>query len=218
VSELAEPCRECRAPLVPGQRYCLYCGARRPDARLEFLDVLAQDFARPEPAAAAAAALGPEPGVNGWLRANTPVLALAGIVLGTLLIGLLIGHWATGDGGGTSPAKAAAPQVIRVDAGGGGSAATTTSAADDTATANASDKKTSKAKKSSNAAAKPTAKAAAPPADAVSADALGSGAAKEKAIEKAAKKEQPISTGGSGELPPTDNKAPGGGSTFETIG
>jgi hypothetical protein len=217
VSELAEPCRDCRAPLVPGQRYCLYCGARRPDARLEFMDVLTQDRVAPAPAGAVTTETTTvlrEPGVNGWLRQNSPVLALTGLILGTLLIGLLIGHWATHGGGGGSPApaRAAAPQVIRVDASGG---APSTTAADTTSTAAGDDTKTA-----SSAKQQPKAKAdkAAAPADAVSADSLGSGEAKQKAIEKAAKSGQPISTGGGGKLPPTDDKAPAGGAGFETIG
>lgn len=220
---LAEPCRDCRAPLVPGQRYCLYCGARRPDARMEFMDVLVQDFARPGATAPVVAAAAPpppvrDPGVNGWLRQHTPVLALTGLMLGTLLIGLLIGHWATSGGDASEPAKAAAPQVIRVDAGSGGAATTpaadTATAADDSAKASGDKRNSSaKGKDDGDSAAE---KASAPP-DAVSADSLGSGEAKEKAIEKAAKKGQPISTG-DGKLPPTDDKAPASGTEFETIG
>jgi hypothetical protein len=115
--------------------------------------------------------------------------------------------------------QAAAPQVIRVDAGGGGG--TTTSAADSTsASSSSTTSAASNAKKDKQDTADKasTEKAAPPPSNAVSADSLGDGAAKQKAIEKAAKNGQPISTGGSGKLPPTDDKAPGGGSTFETIG
>ncbi|MCW3023805.1 MAG: zinc ribbon protein, partial [Conexibacter sp.] len=38
-----EPCPACGAPLAGDQRYCLHCGTRRPEARLEFLDVLDAD-------------------------------------------------------------------------------------------------------------------------------------------------------------------------------
>jgi hypothetical protein len=237
-----EPCRDCRAPLVPGQRYCLYCGARVPEARLEFLDVLVQDVAGVGPApavpaataAAAAAALGSarrEPGVNGWLRQHTPVLGLTGLILGTLLIGLLIGHWATDGSSGDAPARAAAQPVITVQsaapaaattAAGDGAAATTgagSGAAADGGSAGASAKSSKHGASGSSgkaAAKKTTAKA---PANAVSTKALSnlSGQDKEKAIEKAAKNGQPIATG-NGKLPPTDEKAPAGGAGFETIG
>jgi hypothetical protein len=226
VSELAEPCRECRAPLVPGQRYCLYCGTRRPDARLEFLDVLAEDRGPAAAAAAAAPAVTTitttrEPGVNGWLRQNSPVLALTGLILGTLLIGLLIGHWATGGDDSSAPAaRAAAPQVIRVDAGTAAPATTTADAAATDGTDTAATAKTAKkdkAKADKPAASADDAKATAAPA-AVSVQDAGDGADGQKAIEQAAKKGQPISTGGGGKLPPTDDKAPAGGTSFETIG
>jgi hypothetical protein len=219
VSELAEPCRECRAPLVPGQRYCLYCGTRRPEARLEFLDVLSEDQRVPAaPVAIAPVVAAREPGVNGWLRQNSPVLALCGLILGTLLIGLLIGHWATGGSDTTAPAaRAAAPQVIRVDAGTAAPATTTADAATTDTAAASSDKA---AKKDTKAKADKPAKdekATAAPA-AVSVQDTGSGADQAKAVEQAAKKGQPISTGGDGKLPPTDDKAPAGGTSFETIG
>jgi hypothetical protein len=245
-----EPCRDCRAPLVPGQRYCLYCGARVPAARLEFMDVLVQDVAGVGPApagvgavaagAAASAGFAPvasaarEPGVNGWLRQHAPVLGLTGLILGTLLIGLLIGHWATSSSDRT-PVGAAKPQVIRVEsaAPAAASAGATSGAATSAGASSAGGGKASgsgagsgagakaKAGASSSSAAKSaavkktTAKA---PANAVNTDNL-SGQAKQKAIEKAAKKGQPIATGnGSGKLPPTDDKAPAGGTGFETIG
>jgi hypothetical protein len=213
VSELAEPCRECRAPLVPGQRYCLYCGTRRPEARLEFLDVLSEDQRVPVAPVVAPVVAAREPGVNGWLRQNSPVLALCGLILGTLLIGLLIGHWATGGGDTTVPAaRAAAPQVIRVDAGTAAPATTTAAATTDAAP----EKQDTKKPKADKPAAKDEKATAAPAA--VSVQDTGSGADQAKAVEQAAKKGQPISTGGDGKLPPTDDKAPAGGTSFETIG
>jgi hypothetical protein len=238
-----EPCRDCRAPLVPGQRYCLYCGARVPEARLEFLDVLVQDIAGVGPAPEAAAAAGGAPpvvvassasrggGVNGWLRHNAPVLGLTGIILGTLLIGLLIGHWAT-SGSDHAPSQAAAP-VVRVEqpaaaaAPASGTATTDAAAADagsgsgsgsDSGDAAGSGKSSAKAAKkdasaAKDAAAKDTAKA---PAGAVNTQDLA-GQDKEKAIEKAAKQGKPIATG-DGKLPPTDDKAPAGGAGFDVIG
>jgi hypothetical protein len=231
-----DPCRDCRAPLVPGQRYCLYCGARVPQARLEFLDVLVQDVAGVGAAPPVVGAAGPVPvavasggagGVNGWLRHHAPLLGLTGIILATLLIGLLIGHWATDGSTDGTPARAAAPTVVRVEQPAATGVAATTTAGGDAAVSGAGDakasaaaatatKKASSSSSSSGGGAKPAAKA---PADAVSTKALSnlSSQDKEKAIEKAAKKGQPIATG-DGKLPPTDEKAPAGGADFETIG
>jgi hypothetical protein len=236
-----EPCRDCRAPLVPGQRYCLYCGTRVPDARLAFLDVLVQDVAGVGAAPATAAATvpvlagasGQEPGVNGWLRRHTPVLALTGLILGTLLIGLLIGHWATDRSSDAAPQRAAAQPAITVQsaapaaaavaapaAGSGGDAgAAAAGTGADSAAGSAKRGGSAKAAKQDAAKDGGSATTAKTPSNAVSTKALStlSGQDKEKAIEKAAKKGQPIATG-DGKLPPKDDKAPAGGAGFETIG
>jgi hypothetical protein len=53
----------------------------------------------------------PEPdGLLGALRRYSGLLALAGVLLAALLIGLLVGHWAVGGGGGSAAGK----QVIEV--------------------------------------------------------------------------------------------------------
>ncbi len=49
-----------------------------------------------------------ERGVNGWLRRNSGVLGLLGVLLMCLLVGLLVGHWVSQ--GNTVPAK----QVLEV--------------------------------------------------------------------------------------------------------
>jgi hypothetical protein len=210
-----EPCPACGAPLAGDQRYCLHCGVRRPEARLEFLDVLDADVrARsvlPPPGAVAtplayAVAAPPPRGLNGRLQANAGLLALAALLLLTLLIGLLLGHWATG----SSPAPGAAapaPQVIRVE----GTGAAAPAAAVPTTTGGSTGTSSSKRKSSSSKVDSST-KATAPK-DAVSVKSLSS----KKAVDDAVKKGKPISTG-TGKLPPTDNKAPGGGSSIEEIG
>ncbi len=246
-----EPCPSCRAPLAGDQRYCLHCGARRDEARLEFLDVLTQDaqlerrpsgvpvasapgaavevwnpapvaYAQPQAAylnAAGAWQTPPprEPGLRGWARANGALIGLAGILLGTLLIGLLIGHWATSR-------QAAAPksQTIRVVGAGtaGAAAAGAAAGAADAATTSTSSSGGSSGSGGSGASKTP-AKAAstAAPAGAVSVKKLSTLKGKDytKAVDKLAKQGKPISTGG-GKLPPKDNKPAGGGSSFETIG
>ena len=227
-----EPCPACGAPLAGDQRYCLHCGARRPEARLEFLDVLDADvrarqgavFAGPPagggfaPAAAPHAAAAPS-GVAGRLNANAGLLAVAALLVLMLLIGLLLGHWVTDRNATTNGAAAAtpAPQVIKVE----GTAAPAAAATDDGSGSGSSDaggsgsssssssSKSSKSKASSDSG--DTAKA---PKDSVSVNKLDS----KKAVEDAVKKGKPISTGGDGKLPPKDDKAPAGGAGFEEIG
>jgi hypothetical protein len=109
-----EPCATCGAPLAADQRYCLSCGTRRAEARLPFLDVLSSTTelvpsGSPVPAGrpfAPSGAPGPGAGGAGWtindrLRRNAPLMGLLGILLGAVLIGVLIGHWA----GGTAPRR-----------------------------------------------------------------------------------------------------------------
>lgn len=211
-----EPCPSCGAPLAGDQRYCLHCGARRPEARLEFLDVLDADvrarqaaaFAGP-PVASAAVAPVAAVGVGGRLNAHAGLLAVGALSAVTLLIGLLLGHWVTERDAATAPAGSAAapaPQVIKVE----GTAAAAPAASDASGDDASSGSSSSKSKATKNATASDKAKA---PKDSVSVKNLTS----KKAVEDAVKKGKPISTG-TGKLPPKDDKAPGGGSDFETIG
>lgn len=202
-----EPCPSCGAPLAGDQRYCLHCGARRPDARLEFLDVLDADVrarqVAPAPGAALAAAPVAPVGVSGRLNANAGLLAVAALLVLMLLIGLLLGHWVTQRDAATSPVgnvAAPAPQVIKVE----GTAAAPTTSGDDSDSGSSSASKSPKAKSSTKAKA---------PKDPVSVKSLDS----KKAVDDAVKKGKPISTG-TGKLPPKDDKAPAGGADFEEIG
>jgi hypothetical protein len=210
-----EPCPACGAPLAGDQRYCLHCGARRPEARLEFLDVLDEDVRVRSGGAAVggAAAAGGVVAPGGAslppqsrLQANAGLLALGALLALALLIGLLVGHWATGEG--KAPAAAApAPQVITV-AGAASTAApapTSTAAPSDTAAPSTKDDKTPK----STTKTETTAKA---PKNSVNVGSLSS----KKAVDDAVKKGKPISTG-TGKLPPKDDKPAGGGSGFEEI-
>lgn len=211
-----EPCPACGAPLAGDQRYCLHCGARRPEARLEFLDVLDADVRARQaiPPGFAAPSVAPA-GVAGRLNANAGLLAVAALLVLMLLIGLLLGHWVTDRDASTSGAAAAmpAPQVIKVEGTAAPAAAATSGTGTDgggssSASSGSSAAKSSKSKASSDASDKATA-----PKDSVSVDKLDS----KKAVDDAVKKGKPISTG-TGKLPPKDDKAPGGGSDFEEIG
>jgi hypothetical protein len=219
-----EPCPACGAPLAGDQRYCLHCGARRPEARLEFLDVLDADVrARsvlpppggtipPYAALVAAAAAPPPRGLNGRLQANAGLLSLAALLLLSLLIGLLLGHWATGSSS-TPSAATPAPQVIKVE---GTGAAAPAAAATDGGSGSSSGGSSSKSSSSSSTSKSSSSKASEKSTvdkDAVSVKSLSS----KKAVEDAVKKGKPISTG-TGKLPPKDDKAPAGGTDFEEIG
>jgi hypothetical protein len=147
-------------------------------------------------------------GLNARLQANSGALALGAVLLMTLLVGLLVGHWVTGDGPVAASAPAA-PQVIRVEGGAAAPAAATTGAASGSSTGTAAAAKSTKSSKK----AATQSSAASAPKGAVSVKKL---AGDKKAIEKAVKKGKPIATGGT--PPPKDNKPAGGGSSFETIG
>jgi hypothetical protein len=212
-----EPCPSCGAPLAGDQRYCLHCGARRPEARLEFLDVLDADVRVRQapfggavaPGYAPAVATPPPGGLNGRLQANAGLLALGALLLLMLLVGLLVGHWATDrDGTPAGAAAAPAPQVIKVE--GTAAAAPSSAAPASTGTATTTP---STAKSKSTSKAKSTSSKATAPKDSVSVKSLSS----KKAVEDAVKKGKPISTG-TGKLPAKDDKAPAGGAGFEDIG
>jgi hypothetical protein len=205
-----EPCPACSAPLAGDQRYCLHCGARRPEARLEFLDVLDADVRARSVLSAPGAPAGSVPprGLNGRLQANAGLLALAALLLLMLLIGLLVGHWATGPSLVPS-ALTPAPQVIKVEGTAAAPAAATDGGGGSGGGSTAEDGGSSSSKSSkSKAGDKPT-----PDKDAVSVKSLSS----KKAVEDAVKKGKPISTG-TGKLPAKDDKAPAGGAGFEDIG
>lgn len=103
-------CAGCGAPLAADQRYCLACGRPCSPVRLAFLDVLQAEpqtaampiLGAPQGAAAYAAPTDP-PGLVGTLRRWSGVFGLLGVLLASLLIGLLVGHWLTG--GSSNPGK-----------------------------------------------------------------------------------------------------------------
>jgi hypothetical protein len=129
-------CAGCGAPLAPDQRYCLACGRPASPVRLAFLDVL-----QAEPGTAATAILGapsaagyqppPDPpGMLGSLRRYSGLFGLLGVLLASLLIGLLVGHWLTGSaptGKQVYEVKLNTPLAAAAAATPSGSAATSTS-------------------------------------------------------------------------------------------
>ena len=191
------------------QRYCLNCGQRCGETRVDFREHLAdkpvqqQQPAPPPPV---------EPERPQPQRDYTPLAAVGGIaVLGLmLLVGVLIGQ---GNGSSTPPP---AQVIVPAEEGGGTTAseeATGGEAAATAKTAKAAGK--AKGKKADDASSLLNSKSGGPVV--ASDEALqeleeGSGA---NYSENSAKLPDEIATGG--EAPPEDNKAPGGGSKGTAI-
>jgi hypothetical protein len=218
--EQGEPCQECGAPLAADQRYCLNCGRRRAEPRVEFQRLIgaAKDGGGEGPAEAPQSTAAPpssEPPKAE--RDYAPLAAVGGIaILGLmLLVGVLIGK------GNGSPAAAPAP-IVKV----GGETANTSSSAEPEETKTAAAKpKDSKKSKGGGTGAK-----------AVAGGLTGSAAHESKATVQASTddlenlsnqsgesyeetiKKLPDKIATPGKPPPIDtSKAPGGGGAAETI-
>ncbi len=101
----AATCAGCGAPLEADQRYCLACGRPCSPVRLAFLDVLQSEHAVPTAVLSAPAGTGYAPpaepaGTLAALRRYSGLFGLLGVLLVSLLIGLLVGHWLTGSTAG----------------------------------------------------------------------------------------------------------------------
>ena len=206
----AEACRGCGAQLAADQRYCLNCGQRCGETRVDFRQHLAdkpvQEPAPPPPVVEEK----PQP-----QRDYTPLAAVGGIaVLGLmLLVGVLIGQ-------GNNPSTTAPPAqvIVPAEAGGGATASETGTggeAAGAAKTAKAAGKAKVKGKKAEDASSLLNSKGGGPVV--ASDEALqeleeGSGA---NYSENSAKLPDEIATGGA--PPPKDNEAPGGGSKGTAI-
>lgn len=206
LGKAGEPCRECGAPLAADQRYCLNCGRRRGEPRLDFRRHVsapanpATNGATPAPAQPALPEEKPQ-------RDYTPLAAVGGIaVLGAmLLIGVLIGK---GDSGGT----AAAPPPVVVQGGEAGAGKTT--ADEETGGAAAKQAKAKGGKKGDAAKGGSADTGNAPVANDEALEQLQEGTPEEKA-ERSANLPDEVATGG--KPPPEDNEAPGGGSKGTAI-
>ncbi|MCW2991124.1 MAG: hypothetical protein JWM73_1718 [Solirubrobacterales bacterium] len=194
-----DPCPSCGAAMAADQRYCLACGQRRTEARLDYLEILRGDRA-PVAAGVPLAAAG-----DARQRVNTTVVASIGCLLLAMGVGVLIGNSGGGDGAAVPAVQPA--QVIKVQGGGAATAGTAAT----TRRKPSSAKARSKAKDTT-----PTAKTAAgskatnptlTQLDSTSGDAY---------TKQSQKLPKVVSTGG--KAPPKDNKAPAGGGSFDTIG
>ena len=206
-----QPCRECGALMAAEQRYCLECGSRRGEPRLDFRDHLGVrgDEAGRTGAANGRAATAADASPEGRRpqRDYTPLAAAGGIaVLGLmLLVGVLIGR---GNGEG---AVAPPPQVVRVQ-GDGGEA---TTAGEANGPGAATEKTATKGGKGGGAA-KDAAKAPPPEVTATESD-LEELQEKSPQEYSEASAELPDEIATPGAPPPTDGKKPGGGSSGTAI-
>lgn len=199
-----DPCPTCGAAMAADQRYCLACGNRRAEARLDYLEILR---GRPFATAAGTGAPVVAPVSDARVRDNTTIIASIGCLLLAMGVGVLIGN--SGNGTKAAPAASAAPQVIKVE--GGGAAATATPSA------RPSTKKAKASKRKSSSSAVETAKSA---ADSKATNPqlknLDSTSGDDYA-KQAQKLPKQVSTGG--KAPPIDKSKPAGGGTgFEDIG
>jgi hypothetical protein len=208
-------CPSCGAALADDQRYCLNCGQRQGEPRVDFRQHLEAKDATAKPPAPAAAGAGAAPGSaepppQKPQRDYAPLAAAGGIaVLGImLLIGVLIGR-----GTGDSNDSAAPPQVVTVGAAPAAGGAKEAESSNDTGQ---SKKKGSggKSAKKKNASSEKTDTGNAPVASDSQLEALQGKTGQEYA-EESAKLPDEIAT--PGEAPPTDSKAPGGGSGGVTL-
>lgn len=208
-------CPSCGAALADDQRYCLNCGQRQGEPRVDFRQHLEAKEAATKPPAPATGVVAPpggappEPPPQKPQRDYAPLAAAGGIaVLGImLLIGVLIGR-GTGDAN-DSPA---APQVVTV---GAAPAASGAKEAESSGGSGKGEKKGSGGKSAKkNASAAKTDTGNAPVASEQQLEALQGKTGQEYA-EESAKLPDEIAT--PGEAPPTDSKAPGGGSGGVTL-
>jgi hypothetical protein len=210
-------CPSCGAALAEDQRYCLNCGQRQGEPRVDFrrhLDSKQAAGEDPSPATGMAAPAAPPDGPppEKPQRDYAPLAAAGGIaVLGVmLLIGVLIGR-GTGDGSET----AATPQVITVGAAESAGSDAGGDAGQSNAAGSGGKGKDGKGGKKQNAVAGGSADTGnAPVASDDQLEALQQKTGQEYA-EESAKLPDEIAT--PGEAPPTDSKAPGGGSGGVTL-
>jgi hypothetical protein len=109
-------CPNCSAALAADQRYCLACGQPVSAVRLAFLDVLQPES---QPSVGGQGQVGqlpigyvpviePASGAYGWMRRYSGLFGLLTVLLMSIIVGLLVGHWVTQN-------KAAGPQVLKVE-------------------------------------------------------------------------------------------------------
>jgi hypothetical protein len=213
-----EPCRECGAPLAADQRYCLNCGKRRSEARIDFQSHLptagvTANGGAPTQEQPVVGANEPAPAPERPAQRDyTPLAAVGGIaVLGImLLLGVLIGK-----GDSDTPAPPPAQVVVP-----GGEADTGNTASGEGGGEAKAGAKEAKAKGSGGGEGGGAVKGGstntgnAPVASDGALQQLQEGTPEEKA-ENSANLPDEIATPGA--PPPEDSKTPGGGSKGTAI-
>lgn len=210
LGKAGEPCRECGAPLAEDQRYCLNCGRRRGEPRIDFRrHVPVAEGTNGGQAAAQPAAEQPAAANEKPPRDYTPLAAVGGIaVLGImLLIGVLIGK---GDSGGT----VAAPPPVVVQGGEAGSGETASDEGGGVSKGGGKQAKAKGGKDDGTVEGGSADTGNAPVASDQQLQQLQEGTPEEKAENSA---NLPDEIAVEGEPPPEDNKAPGGGSKGTAI-
>lgn len=120
LGEQGEPCQECGAPLAADQRYCLNCGRRRAEPRVDFRQTIGGPKEEGTAKQPQSAPVPVPPGPAKAERDYAPLAAVGGIaILGLmLLVGVLIGK------GNSSPTAAPAP-IVKVGGEPAGTASST---------------------------------------------------------------------------------------------
>jgi hypothetical protein len=108
--EHGEPCQECGAPLAADQRYCVNCGKRRGEPRVDYRRLMGAAEGEPPAAEQPSAPATPTEEGPKAERDYAPLAAVGGIaVLGLmLLVGVLIGK------GNSNNTVAAPAPIVRV--------------------------------------------------------------------------------------------------------
>ena len=136
LGEHGEPCQECAAPLAADQRYCVNCGKRRGEPRVDYRRLMGAPGGEPPAAEQPSPPPTPPDDEPKAERDYAPLAAVGGVaVLGLmLLVGVLIGK------GNSSPTAAPAP-IVKV---GGEVAGTASTGSGDSKTASAQPKSSKK--------------------------------------------------------------------------
>ena len=113
LGDVGESCRRCGVELATDQRYCINCGERRAEARVEYRELLGSSAAAPLVAGPAAASAQSPPPLED-ARAISPLGAAVaiGLLLLAVLLGAVIGKGSSSD-----------QQPVLVGAGAGAAAA-----------------------------------------------------------------------------------------------
>ena len=222
LGEPGEQCAHCGAVLAPDQRYCVNCGLRRADPRVEYRELLSTGGAVEDPPAtppaATAAAPAPAPPQADAAPATRTVSPLgAAVAIGLLLLATLLGAvlGRGSDAGDQRPVIVGAPATAAGATTAGAPDATTGGVAAGAAAgaaaggaagaaAGAESDSTSKSGSSDSGASSAAPKTSTP------------APSTQDFVKKSKKLPDKVGTGGA--PPPKDDAAPGGGSEGTTIG